>query len=264
MIKGKASVPANVMAWFGYAFLSLPSLIVVPISFGNREQFVFPPKSLSLDLYAKYFSDGTWVQVTLQSLFVAACTAVAAVILGVSAAYGLERCDFRGKQLLTLFLLAPIFVPSVVLALGLYLYLSELHLAGSTFGLILSHILITAPFVMISASAALRQMDINIETAAIVMGARRVVILWRVTLPLIIPALVAGGLFAFLISFDEVVIAFFITNAQTETLPVKLYSSILFETSPVLAAVSTLMTTFSLLVCLVTALARRYSDGEVA
>ena len=248
---------ASIAAWLAYAFLVLPSLIVVPMSFGDKDEFQFPPQSLSLYLYKRYFFESTWMQVTLQSLLVGFCTMVAALILGVGAAYGLDRYEFRGKRAITLFLLSPIFVPAIVIALGLYLYLSRFHLVGTTPGLIISHTIITVPFVLISASAGLRHIDRDLETAAMVMGAGRVLILRKVTLPLLRPALVAGGLFAFLISFDEVVIAYFIANVETETLPVKMYSSIHWEISPVLAAVSTLMTLLSLGVCLAVAFLQR-------
>lgn len=251
------SIAANIAAWVGYFFLVLPSLIVVPMSFGDKDEFIFPPGSLSLFLYERYFTQSNWMDVTLQSFIVALGTTAAALVLGVGAAYGLERYEFRGKRGISLFLLSPIFVPAVVIALGLYLYLARLQLAGTTVGLILSHTVITLPFVIITAAAALRHVDRNIETAAMVMGASRLLILRKVTLPLLRPALVSGGLFAFLISFDEVVISFFVTNVYTQTLPVKLYSSIRFEISPVLAAVSTLMTALSLIVCLIVAALQR-------
>ena len=248
---------ASSVAWLAYVFLILPSLIVVPMSFGDKDEFVFPPHSLSIYLYRRYFFESTWMQVTAQSLVVAFCSMIAALVLGCGAAYGLDRYQFPGKRALTLFLLSPIFVPAIVIALGLYLYLGRFHLVGTTPGLIISHTIITMPFVIISVTAGLRHVDRDLETAAMVMGAGRMLIVRKVTLPLLRPALVAGGLFAFLISFDEVVIAYFISNVQTQTLPVKMYSSIHWEISPVLAAVSTLMTLLSLSVCLAVAFLQR-------
>jgi ABC-type spermidine/putrescine transport system permease subunit II len=251
------SLLASTAAWLAYMFLILPSLVVVPMSFGDKDEFVFPPHSLSLYLYDRYFFESTWMQVTVQSLVVGLCSMIAALVLGCCAAYGLDRYQFPGKRALTLFLLSPIFVPAIVIALGLYLYLGRFHLVGTTPGLVVSHTIITMPFVIISVSAGLRHVDRDLETAAMVMGANRFLILRKVTLPLLRPALVAGGLFAFLISFDEVVVAYFITNVQTQTLPVKMYSSIHWEISPVLAAVSTLMTLLSLSVCLAVAFLQR-------
>jgi putative spermidine/putrescine transport system permease protein len=252
---------ASAVAWLAYVFLILPSLVVVPMSFADKDEFIFPPHTLSLYLYKQYFLESTWMQVTLQSLVLGICTTAAALVLGVGAAYGLDRFSFPGKRAVALFLLSPIFVPAIVIALGLYLYLGRFHLTGTLPGLILSHTIITMPFVIISISAGLRHVDRNLEIAAMVMGADRLLILRKVTLPLLRPALVAGGLFAFLISFDEVVIAYFISNVSTQTLPVKMYSSIHWEISPVLAAVSTLMTVLSLAVCLTVAFLQRNEQG---
>jgi putative spermidine/putrescine transport system permease protein len=253
---------ASGAAWLVYGFLILPSLIVVPMSFGDKDEMIFPPQSLSLYLYDRYVSDPTWLRVTLQSVEVGLGTTAAALVFGVGAAYGLGRSNFRGKSALTLFLLSPVLVPAIVIALGLYLYLGKLHLAGTTLGLIVSHTIITMPFVIISVSSGLRHIDRNLETAAMVMGAGPLLVLRKVTLPLLRPALVAAGLFAFLISFDEVVISYFVSNVETQTLPVKMYSSIHWEISPVLAAISTLMTVLSLIVCLAVALLQPRQRGS--
>ena len=156
-----------------------------------------------------------------------------------------------------MFLLSPAFVPAIVLALGLYLYLGVAHLSGTTLGLIISHTLVAMPFVIVTAMAGLRHVDRNLEIAASVMGAGRLLVLWRITLPLLRPTLLAAGLFAFLISFDEVVISTFVAGVRTETLPVKMYSAIRWEISPVLAAVSTLLTLLSLGICFAVALTQK-------
>jgi putative spermidine/putrescine transport system permease protein len=194
---------------------------------------------------------------TLQSFKVAAGATVLSLLLGVGAAYGLSRMTFRGKRLLTVLLLSPIFVPVIVVALGLYLYLGAAKLTGTTFGLIIGHTVVTMPFVIVTALAGLRHVDVNLETAAMVMGANRWTVVRRVTLPLLRPTILAAGLFSFLISFDEVVISYFISHVQQQTLPVKMYSSIHWEISPVLAAISTLLTALSLVVCLVIALSQK-------
>lgn len=236
-------------AWLVYLFLMLPSFVVVPMSFGSRNEFQFPPETWSLFLYREYLFESTWVDTTLQSFRVAAITTVLSLCLGVGAAYGVVRGRFPGKQLLTLFMLSPMLVPVIVVALGLYLYLSSFGLNGTTAGLVIGHTLHTTPFVIVMTMAGLRHVDPNLEAAASVMGAGRVYVLRRVTLPLLKPVLIAAALFAFLISFDEVVISYFVSATATETLPVKMYSSIQWEISPVLAAISSLLTLFSLIVC---------------
>jgi len=217
----------------------------------DRDEFQFPPRSLSIHLYEKYFFESSWLAATRESLIVAVGAAAMALLLGIGAAYGIARNEFPGRRIVLFFLLSPLFVPVIVVALGLYLYLARLGLAGTTLGLILSHSVLTVPFVIMMALAGLREVDPALETAARIMGASRLRVLMTVTVPLLRPAIVAGGLFAFLVSFDEVVIAYFVTSQQTQTLPVKMYSSIQWEISPVLAAVATLLTVLSLFVCLV-------------
>lgn len=248
-----ARSPVSVVAWLGFAFLLMPSLIVVPMSFGDKDELLFPPQSFSLYLYKRYFLDPSWMAATLQSFKVAAGATVLSLLLGISASYGLSRSEFPGKRMLTMFLLSPIFVPAIVVALGLYLYFGQLRLSGTTFGLIMGHTVITVPFVIVTSLAGLRHVDRNLEIAAMVMGAGRLTVLWLVVLPLLRPTVLAAALFSFLISFDEVVVSYFVSNVQQQTLPVKMYSSIHWEISPVLAAISTLLTVLSLAICLTVA-----------
>ena len=244
-------------AWLVYLFLILPSLIVIPMSFGDKDEFIFPPNTLSLYLYRQYFSESTWMATTVESVLVAVGTTALSLVLGVSAAYGLSRGEFPGRKPLTLFLLSPLFVPVIVVSLGLYLYFSLLRISGTTAGLILGHTVVTTPFVIVTAVAGLRHVDRTLEVAATVMGAGRLMVLRKVTLPLLRPAIIAGGLFAFLVSFDEVVISWFLASVRTQTLPVKMYSSIHWEISPVLAAVSTLLTLLWVTICAVVAAAQK-------
>lgn len=252
-----AWIAASGFAWAVYVFLMSPNFIVLPMSFGSQYEFEFPPKSLSLFLYQKFFTDAHWVGATFLSFRVAIGATVLAILFGVPAAYGLVRGNYPGKRLITGFLLSPILVPVVVIALGLYFHFSNLKIVGTEPGLILAHAAYTMPFVIVTCMAGLRHIDPNLETAATVMGAGRLLVFWRVTLPLLRPAMLVGGLFAFLMSFDEVVIAFFIVHATSFTLPVKMYSSIQQDLSPVLAAVSSLLTVLSLAVCLVGASLQR-------
>ena len=168
-------------AWLVYLFLVLPSLIVIPMSFGDKDEFIFPPKTLSLYLYRQYFFESTWMATTVESFVVAVGATALALLFGVSAAYGLARGEFPGKKPLTLFLLSPLFVPVIVVSLGLYLYFSLLHLSGTTLSLILGHTVVTTPFVIVTAMAGLRHVDRNLEAAATIMGASRLTVLRRVT-----------------------------------------------------------------------------------
>lgn len=251
------------IAWAIYLFLIAPSLIVIPMSFNGTTELMFPPRSFSLHMYHEFFHGSDWLQATRQSIVVALGTMLLSVAAGIPAAYALTRADFPGKRLLSIILLAPMLVPTIVAALGLYLYLVHLGLAGTTAGLILGHTTLTTPFVIVIASASLRQLDANLETAARIMGAGPLMVFRRVVLPRLYPAAGAAALFAFLISFDEVVIAWFVSGVGTATLPVKMYSAIHWEVSPVLPVISTLLTLLSLVVCTIGALLRRRNAADV-
>lgn len=235
-----------------YAYILLPSLVVIPISFsGAGEDLSFPPKTLSLDLYEKLFTTATWMHPVLQSLKIAALVCVFVTAVAVPAAYAFVRFEFPGKRLAMMLMMSPVLVPVIVLALGMYLYFSRLGSTGTTLALVLGHSVYVIPFVIVTVGAGVRQLDPAIEFAATIVGAPRRTVFLRVVLPQLVPSIVAGALFAFLISFDEVVIAWFLSSAQTTTLPVRMYSSIHWGISPVIAAVSTLLTFFSFVVCLV-------------
>lgn len=236
-------------AWLMFFFLILPSLIIIPMSFGDLNEIYFPPRSLSLFLYKQYFFESVWMATTIQSFKVATVSTVLGMFFGATSAFGIVRATFRGKKLFGALLLSPLFVPHIVIALGLYIYFASLGLQGTTLGLILGHTLFVTPFVMVVVMGALRGVDPNLESAAKIMGAGRIYTFWRVTLPLLKPALIAGGLFAFLMSFDELIISFFLAGFGTQTLPVKMYDSIVLEISPVLSAISVLLTLLAFVIC---------------
>ncbi len=237
-------------AWLGYAFLVLPTLVIVPMSFNATDELVFPPAAFSWRQYETFFSKGDWLSSTWLSLKIAVIAAILSVVVGVGAAYGLARGQFAGRAAIVLFLLSPMLVPVVVVALGLYLYFAMLGLSGSTLPIIVGHTLIAIPFVIITASSALRHIEPNVETAAMIMGASPFQVFYKVVLPLLRPGIIASALFAFLISFDEVVIAYFIGKAGFSTLPVKMFSTIQWDISPVIAAVATLLTVVSTGICI--------------
>jgi putative spermidine/putrescine transport system permease protein len=242
-------------------FLLLPSLITVVISFGSSNQIVFPPKGFSLNLFHRFFTEEGWVSSTWLSFSVAVLSTALVLVLGVPAAYALTRGSFPGRRMLALFLLSPIMVPHVAVALALYIYFSAINLEQGELRLIAAHSIVTLPFVIMTASAGLRHIDPALERAATVMGASRLMVLRRVTLPLLMPSVVTSGLFAFLISFDEVVISWFVARPGDTTLPVRMFSSIQFEVSPVLAAISTMLTALSVVICVAVAAMQKDTRG---
>ncbi|SAL73433.1 ABC transporter permease [Caballeronia arvi] len=244
----------NVVAFLVYAFILVPTLIVIPISFGGHGEMTFPPRVWSLELYHQLFTSSNWVAPILQSLKVAMFTMVASVLIGVPASYGLVRFEFPGKRFVMLLLMSPILVPVIVMSLGLYLYLSRLQMVGTTIGLVVSHVAYVTPFMMMTVMAGVKKLDPALEFATTIMGAKRRTVFLKVVLPQLKPSIFAGALFAFLVSFDEVVIAWFLTSPTTTTLPVRMYSSIQWDISPVIAAVSALLTGLSLVFCCLSAM----------
>lgn len=243
-------VGRSLLAWVGYLFLLIPSLVIIPISFGGGHELTFPPKSFSLDLFRQFFNDPGWWGAAVQSAIVAAATTLIALLVGLPATYAFARSRFPGSKLLELLAMSPMLVPVIVLGLGMYIHLAALQMVNTTFGVIMAHTIIVVPFMIVSVTSGLRHIDPALETVALLMGASRLRIYLEVVLPQIKTSVIVGALFAFLISFDEVVVAYFITGPDSTTLPVKMYSAIRWEISPVLAAVSTLLTILSLVVCL--------------
>ncbi|MEP6609033.1 MAG: ABC transporter permease [Burkholderiaceae bacterium] len=222
-------------------FLLAPILIVILMSFSASASLEFPPRGLSLQWYAKYFSSAAWLGATWVSFKVALGTTALATVLGTLASFGLVRGNFPGKPLLYALVLSPLVIPGVVVAVALYLLFGRLGLVGSPFGLVLAHTTIALPFVIVNVSISLKTFDRNIERAAMSAGADPLRTFRYVTLPLIRPGFVAGALFAFMASFDELIIAIFLAGRNATTLPKRMWDSVLLETDPVIAAISTLL-----------------------
>ncbi|WP_322028018.1 ABC transporter permease [Burkholderia sp. BCC1977] len=250
-------------AIFIYLYLLFPTLIIVPMSFGNRMDMAFPPAQYSLDLYRDYLHSSDWLAVTGHSALYASLAALLAMIVGVPAGYALSRTQFPGKRLLVLLTLSPMMVPVIVISLGLYLYYLKLNLTGTAFGIVLAHAMFVMPYIILTISAGVESLDERLEKAAVIMGAGQWRVFRTVVLPQLASSLVSAGIFAFLMSFDEVVIAWFITGPDTMTLPVKMYSSIKWEASPVLAAVATILTGLSVVVCVATSFLKKAAAKPV-
>lgn len=233
-----------------YVFLTLPSVLTIPISFSGTQTLTFPVSDLSLDLYRRFFASPVWTGSLIESLIVGSVTAVVATAVGALAAYGLSRGNFIGQKLVGAILLSPILVPSIVIALGVYFYFSQLRLIGTTLGLVLAHSVLTIPYVIVVLLAGLRQLDQNVETAAGIMGASPLRIFTHVVLPQIRYPLMSAFLFAFLISFDETVISWFIAGTNATTLPVVMYGSLKVEVAPEIAAAATMLSVTSIVIIL--------------
>jgi putative spermidine/putrescine transport system permease protein len=250
---------AGVLVFTGLsvAFLLAPLLVVVPMSFNDSSFFSFPPTRLSLRWYREFFSSRDWVSATMTSAQVGLLVAAASTVLGTLAALGLTRGRFPGRALVRSFVLSPLITPVVVVAVALYYMFAHLRLNGTLTGLVIGHTLLAVPYVVIVIAASLEMFDVTLERAAMGLGAGPVITFWRVTLPLIRSGVIIGALFAFLTSFDEVVIAIFVSGPTTMTLPRKMWDGIRYEINPTIAAASSLLIAFSWLVMLSSELLRR-------
>ncbi|MFF3664485.1 ABC transporter permease [Microtetraspora malaysiensis] len=224
------------------AWLVAPTLVVIPLGFTDKVSLTFPPTGWSTRWYANFFSDPAWTAALANSLLVGVLVAVVATVLGTAAAFGLSRwTSRRGAAAARVLLLAPMIVPGIIVAIGVYAVFLKFQLAGSLAGFVAAHTVLALPFVVVSVSASLGTFDVRLEAAAASLGAGRWATFRQVTLPLIMPGVVSGALFAFVTSFDEVVVSLFIQSPALVTLPVQMYSSVTRETDPTLAAAATMI-----------------------
>ncbi|MEI5677861.1 ABC transporter permease [Mesorhizobium sp. CGMCC 1.15528] len=222
-------------------WLIMPTLVVIPMSFNDKKSLAFPPSGFSWQWYANFFTNPEWSNSLLNSLKVASIVAVVATFIGTLAALGLSRMKHSGAGILRAILITPMVVPGVVLAIGIYAVYLNYQLVGTTFGFVLAHTMLAIPFVIIAVSASLEVFDVRLETAAASLGANRFTAFRTITLPLIAPGMLSGLLFAFVTSFDEIIVALFITSPYLKTLPVQIFTSITRDADPTVAAVGTII-----------------------
>jgi len=228
--------------WVGIVILLLvaPALVVIPVSFGASHSFVFPPQEWSLRWYESFFTSSKWISSLLNSLQVALLAALLATVVGLFAALGLQR-RFKGAQVLRGAMLSPQIVPGIVVAVAIYIAFLGMHLNGTMIGFVVAHAVIGLPFVIITVSTSLANFDRTLETASSSLGATPFATFRKVTLPLLMPGVASGFVFAFVSSFDEVVIAVFLQTPALRTLPVQMFESITLQIDPTIAAASSLI-----------------------
>lgn len=242
----------GVFAAFVVAWLILPTLVMVPMAFNAAPSFNFPPQGFSLRWFENFFTDPAWLRALSASVGVALLTTVFATSIGTAAALGLAKLQFKGKAALENYFLTPLIVPGIVLAIGLYSVFLRFGLLGTIAGFVAAHTVLALPLVIMNVAASFQGLDDRVQHAAASLGANPVVTFFSVTLPLIAPGVAAGALFAFVTSFDEVILSLFIQSPAMQTLPVKIYRSVTQDTDPTVAAVAVLMMTISVVLILVT------------
>ncbi|MFO1058146.1 MAG: ABC transporter permease [Dongiaceae bacterium] len=232
------------LAAFGVAaalYLLLPIVFIALLSFGSSPWLLFPPPGWTLQWYREFFADPQWIGSLLVSLKIAVIVTVLSVLLGLLAALALTRGRFRGRGALQAFLLTPMILPVVVLAVGLYALFLRTGLNGTLVGFVVAHLVIALPFSVIVIANALLGFDRSIEDAAILCGASPLQATLRVTLPSIRLGLLGAAVFSFLCSWDEVVLAIFMASPSLQTFPVRIWTVLRQDLTPVIAAASSLV-----------------------
>jgi putative spermidine/putrescine transport system permease protein len=235
-------------AWLTVLFLTLPLLIVVPVSFTPERYLSLPGAHWSLRHYATLIEDPTWLRSVRDSLVVACGATAIAIVFGTMVAIACWRISSRLSELVRMLMLAPMIVPTIVHALGFYQGWVQFGLIDTYAGLVLAHAIKGIPYVVISVSAALANVDLRLEQAARNLGASVQQTLRMVIVPAAKPGILAGGVFAFAISWDELVVNLFITSRNVYTLPRKIWDGIQDNINPAVAAVATLLILITVIV----------------
>lgn len=219
-------------------FLLGPIAVILAVSFTNTGYLRFPPAGFSLRWYEAFLRDRSYTEAMEVSTVLAVGSALVAVLVGVPAALGLVRGRFRGRGALSLFLTSPLVLPQVVIGASTLALLSAVGLVRTLPGLLIGHFIIVLPYVIRTVAATLAGFDRSIEEAAQDLGASPIVTFLTVTLPLIKQGIIAGGLFAFIISWINVEVSMFLVSARLQTIPIKLFNHIQYNVDPLIAAVS--------------------------
>ncbi len=238
------------------AFLCLPILIVVPMSFSSAQSLEFPPPGFSLRWYETLFGDDKWIDAGINSLVLAGAASTLALVLGTLAAYALVRGGVIGRGLMESNFVAPMVVPSIITAVAMFFFAARLEILGSFVGLVIAHTVLVVPYVIMLMSVAIKSFDQRIELVAMTLGATRLTMLRKVLLPNLGPSAFAAWLFAFVISFDEVVVTLFLAGTHF-TIPKKMFNELTLQINPTITAVAGVLIVFSLLAAGLAALVLR-------
>jgi putative spermidine/putrescine transport system permease protein len=236
----------NVFVALILIILVAPILIIVPLSLSSARYFVFPPPGFSLQWYERFLGRPEWTDSIVVSLEVAVLSTVISLAAGVPAALALVRGRFRLKALVYGLTLAPMILPSVIISISLFFFFSRFGMIGSPVAIALGHSVVALPVVVLIMSATLSGFDIQLENAAVSLGASPFQAFRRVTLPLVASGVASSAIFAFLVSFDELMISLFLATPNTVTLPVRIWTTVLWQVEPTIAAVSTLLIVIAL------------------
>jgi putative spermidine/putrescine transport system permease protein len=250
---------AVLVGWCGLvlAFLVLPIFVPLPLSVNSEAFFTFPLAGFSWRWYEEVLGSGQWRDAIWHSVVIAVGATVLASGLGTLAAVGLSSPRLPARRLVMGVLISPLIVPVVITAVGVYLFYARLGLASTFTGIILAHTAVASPFVVVTVGASLANFDRALMRAAAISGARPLTAFRRVMLPLILPGVLSGAAFAFVASFDELVIALFLASPEQRTLPMQMFTGLREHLSPAITAAATLMMSLSILLLIVADRLRR-------
>ncbi len=249
------------LGWTVICFLVLPILVIFPVSVTDRRFLSMPQHGISFEHYANLFTSPEWLGSIGQSLFIGIVSAALAVTAGTLCAIGCWRLSSRAGEIVRGLMLVPIVVPTIVYAIGIYRFWVDLRLLDTYTGVILVHTVTGIPYVVITVSTALAGFDARLEQAARSLGASMPQTLWRVVLPSILPGVVSGAIFAFIQSWDELVIVLFIASRAVFTLPRRIWDGINEHLDPTMAAVAAILILLSALLLVLDLSVRRRREG---
>ena len=250
-----------------FLFLIFPILVIIPLSFNTVPFFTFTPEMLSfnpegysLRWYEDFFTNRNWRGAVNNSFIIAIFSTLIATSLGTLAALGLSRRNVPYRTLMMAILISPMIVPLIISACGMFFFYSRVHLQGTHLGVILAHAALGTPFVVITVTATLVGFDRSLIRAANSLGADGVTTFFKIVVPLILPGVISGALFAFITSFDEVVVILFVGSFKQRTIPWQMFSGIREHISPTILAVATLLVLVSVALLTTLELLRRRSE----
>lgn len=254
-------------AWAVLLFLILPILVIIPLSFNNEPFFSFTqgmlrldPNAYSLKWYEAVFHSANWLLAIRNSFFIGIFATLIATVLGTVAAVGLAGENMPLRRSITALLLSPMIVPLIIVAAGMFFFYTRFNLVGTYTGLIIAHAALGVPFVIITVTATLSGFDRSLYQAALSMGASPLKAFRDVVIPLIRPGVISGALFAFVTSFDEVVLVLFLAGPEQRTIPRQMFSGLREQINPSILAVATLLILISIVLLATLALLKRRSE----
>ena len=250
-----------------FGFLIIPILVIIPLSFNAQPYFSFTPEMLAFDpagystkWYESFFNDSNWQAAVKNSIIIAIFSTIISTFLGTLAALGLSQKDFPFKTTVMGLLISPMIVPLIISAAGMFFFYARVNLLGTYLGVILAHAALATPFVVITVTATLTGFDHRLTRAAANLGSSPTNTFFKITVPLITPGVISGALFAFITSFDEVVVVLFVGSVNQRTIPWAMFSGIREEISPTILAVATILISFSIILLFMIELLRRRNE----